>query len=298
MRIPNNLFSERLTSQLQSLSSKQSKLQEQAATGQRITNPSDDPQAVTRVLQIQSEKQQVSQFHRNNQHATQISEVSFSALDQIKNVAVRSSELATLGNGITSPQAYQAYAAEANQQLEQALQLSNARSGGDYLLGGTKTDAPPVSATRDSAGKITAISYNGAATGAEFKIAEGGTISPFTTGTENQQVADFLNQLVSLRDGLQSANPTTIQALRPNIEASEDLLLNTLSGIGAKQTRLVAESSQNETRFSHLEKEIATATDADLAQVVVKLTQAQTAYQAALQSGAQILNTSLLDYLR
>jgi len=37
--------------------------------------------------------------------------------------------------------------------------------------------------------------------------------------------------------------------------------------------------------------------DADLAQTLVRLNQTQTAYQAAMQSGAQLLQSSLLDYL-
>jgi flagellin-like hook-associated protein FlgL len=47
-----------------------------------------------------------------------------------------------------------------------------------------------------------------------------------------------------------------------------------------------------------LEAGISQEADADLAQTIVQLTQTQTAYQAALQSGGQILSQSLLDYLR
>ena len=39
-------------------------------------------------------------------------------------------------------------------------------------------------------------------------------------------------------------------------------------------------------------------TDVDIAQSMVDLTKTQTAYQAALQAGAQVLRLSLLDYVR
>ena len=298
MRIPNNNFSETLVSQLQRLTVRQAQLQNQAATGQRITNPSDDPAAVARVLQLQAEKQQIQQFASNNGRAHDISQSSFSAVHQLKGISDRAGELSVLGTGVTSPDAFGAYAAEADQALEQALQVANTRYTGEHLFGGTKSDVPPFTATRDAAGKITAITYSGAASGAEFRISEGAKLSPFTKGAENQQFADFMNHMVSLRDALQSGSSSAVQAVRPDLETSENNFLVTLSDIGAKQTRLEADGSQNEARFAELENLTAAETDIDLSQVVVKLTQAQTAYQAALQSGAEILKMSLLDYVR
>ena len=296
MRVPNSSFSGTLVTQLQKLTAKQSMLHDQAATGQRITDPSDDPAAFTRVLQLQGEKQQIQQFAKNNNRAHDISQSSFTAIDQFKNLSDRAGELAVLGSGVTSSQGW-AYAAEVEQMIEQAVQYGNTQYSGEHLFGGTKSDVPPFSATRDVTGKITAVSYTGAAVGAEFRISEGANVSPFTTGAENQKLADFMNNLVSLRDALQSTSASAVQAVRPNLETSESDLLYTLSNIGAKQSRLEANSAQNDARFAELDKLTGAETDADLSQVVVKLTQAQTAYQAALQSGSQILNMSLLDYL-
>ena len=53
-----------------------------------------------------------------------------------------------------------------------------------------------------------------------------------------------------------------------------------------------------EARYTELEKLTSAETDADMSTTIVKLTQTQTAYQAALQVGAQVLRVSLLDYLR
>lgn len=297
MRVPNNSFSQTLVSQLQKLTVKQSKLHDEAATGQRITDPGDDPAAFTRVLQLQAEKQQIQQFSRNNNRAHDISVSSFAAFDSVKNLSDRAGELAVLGSGVTSTDGW-AYAAETNQMIEQALQFGNTQYSGEHLFGGTMSDVPPFTATRDLAGKITGVTYTGAATGAEFRISEGTKLSPFTNGAENQQVADFMNNLVSLRDALQSGSASAVSAVRPSLETSENELLVTMSSIGAKQTRLEADAAQNEARFTELEKLTGAETDVDLSQVVVKLTQAQTAYEAALKSGSQILQMSLLDYVR
>ena len=298
MRIPHNSFSGTLVSQLQSLTARQSALQNQVATGQRITDPSDDPAAIARVLRLQGEKREIQQFSRNNDRALNVSQSSFSAIEQLKHVSDRAGEMAVLGTGTTSQDAFRAYGAETDQMIEQALQTANVKYSGEHLFGGTKSDAPPFTATRNAAGRITAIAYAGAANGAEIRTSEGAKLSPFTSGAENQKLADFMNNLVGLRDALQSGSGAAVQAAQPALETSEDDFLVTMSGIGAKQTRLESDRSQNEARFVELEKLTSAETDADLASTVVKLTQAQTAYQAALQSGSKILEMSLLDYIR
>ena len=298
MRIPTNEFSSTLISQLQNLTGRQATLQNQIATGQRITDPSDDPAAIGRVLRLQGEKREIQQFARNNDRALNVSQSSFSAIEQLKEASDRAGEIAVLGVGTSGADALAAYAKEADQMIEQALQTANTKYSGEHLFGGTKSDTAPFAATRDASGRITSIAYNGAAAGAEIRISEGATLSPFTTGPENQKFADFMNNLVSLRDALETGTGAAVQAVRPAMETSENDLLVTLSGIGAKQTRLEAAQAQNESFFVELDRLTATETDVDIPSTVVKLSEAQTAYQAALQSGSKILGMSLLDYIR
>lgn len=298
MRIPTNNFSTTLVSQLQHLTGRQASLQNQVATGQRISDPSDDPAAIARVLRLQGEKSEIQQFSRNHDRAMNVSQSSFSAIKQMKEASDRAGEIAVLGVGTSGPQALQAYAKEADQMLEQALQTANTKYSGEHLFGGTKSSTAPFAATRDAAGRITAISYNGAANGAEVRISEGAKLSPFTTGAENQKLADFMNNLVGLRDALETGTGAAVQATRPSLETSENDFLVTLSGIGAKQTRLETDQAQNESRFQELDRLTSQEVDADIPSTVVELTQAQTSYQAALQSGAKILSMSLLDYIR
>ena len=46
-----------------------------------------------------------------------------------------------------------------------------------------------------------------------------------------------------------------------------------------------------------LEQRLANDLDIDLSQAIMQLTRVSTAYQAAMQVGAQLLNTSLLNYI-
>jgi flagellar hook-associated protein 3 FlgL len=283
--------------QLQQLFARQTILQGQVASGQRVTQLSDDPAAASRILALESQKQEMQQFSRNQGHATEISQSVFGSLSALKTISDRAGELGVLGGNSTSSDSYQAYAAEVNQLIEQAIQDGNTRLGTDYLFGGTKTDAPPFDVTRDASGNATAVTYNGAATAAQMQTSEGSLISPYTDGATNQKLGDFVNNLIALRDALTNQDPTGIQAAASTLHDSEDDLLVAISGIGAVQTRLEADGTQNSSRFNDLEKLISQDSDADLAQTLIKLQETQTAYQAALQSGAQVMQLSLLDYL-
>ena len=46
-----------------------------------------------------------------------------------------------------------------------------------------------------------------------------------------------------------------------------------------------------------LDRRLAQELDIDMSDAIMRLTRASTAYQAAMQVGAQLLNTSLLNYL-
>jgi flagellar hook-associated protein 3 FlgL len=298
MRIPNYTVSRTLVSRLQDLTARQAQLNQQATTGQRVTNPSDDPAAMGRVLNIQTEKTQIQQFSRNNDRALNISQSSFTAVEQLKKTSDRVSEISVLGSGTAGPDALRTYATEVNGLLDQALQIANTKYAGEHIFGGTRTDTPPFTAVRDANGHITSVSYVGAASGPEVRTSEGGKVEPFTDGAQNQQFADFINRIVVLRDALQTGDVGNVLAARPALDASEDELVVTIADIGAKQTRLETDRTQNAARFAELEKLMGAETDADLSEVLVELRQTQTAYQAALQSGSQALSMSLLDYLR
>jgi len=301
MRVSTSAFSQTLMSQLQRLGQRQAKLQNQVSTGQIITNLSDDPAAVGRVLNFETQTQQIQQYSRNNGTATALSKSTFAAVTGLKKLSDRAGELAVLGSSdTTSADSNKAYAAEVSQMLEQAVQTGNTKYNGSYIFAGTETATQPFvvdppGATGDA---ITSVSYKGGLNSASVQVAEGSSVTASTDGATNGQFADFINHLVELRDALKSQSSSGVSTVQTKLQTSEDNFLTTISGIGAVQTRLESTAAQNESRFSSLQSLISQDTDADIAQTMVKLTQSQTAYQAAMQSGAKIMQTSLLDYLR
>jgi flagellar hook-associated protein 3 FlgL len=66
---------------------------------------------------------------------------------------------------------------------------------------------------------------------------------------------------------------------------------------GSLQSQLKATSNLLSQQGLAVTSQISSQTDADLSQTLTEFSQAQTAYQAALQSGATVLQLSLLNYL-
>ncbi len=298
MRVPTNSASEAVITQIQKLALRQSQLQMQLATNQRIFLPSDDPSATGRVLKMEHERGQLAQFAKNASTALEISQASFAGLKGLKSISDRAGEIATLGTGTASPDALRAYAAEVNQLIEQALQTGNSKFRNDYLFAGTAVDTAPLTVTRNGDGEITAATYVGNSDQVSVPISESANIEPGTKGATNTGIRDMINNLVVLRDALASGDATAVTAARPALEQTEDLLVNSLSDHGAVQLRIEINQAQQQSRSDNLVGLISSEVDADLPETVVRLSQTSTAYEAALSSATRILQMSLLDYLR
>lgn len=297
MRIATHTISDNVIRQIQKLNTDQTRLQQQVSTGQRIHLPEDDPAATGRVLHLQTQQRQVTQWDRNASRAQELAQSSYSGLNSLKTVSARAGELSTLGAGSLGLDAMQAYASEAGQLIEHTLQVANAKFGEDFVFAGTAVDTPPFTATRDANGQITGVTYVGNNSTAGIALSESTVVSPLTNGTTNAGIADFLNQLIALRDSLASGDTATVRATQATLATSEDAIVNAIADNGGVQARIEAAEALHTGRATSLESLISHETDADLPSVIVKLKQTQSAYEAALQSGASIMQLSLLDYI-
>lgn len=298
MRIATHSISDSIVRQIQQLGTQQARLQNQVATGQRIFQPEDDPSGVGRVLNLESEARQLSQYARNADRALELSQATFSGLQGLKKISDRGTEIGTLGSGAESADALHAYSSEVRQLIEQALQLANSKLGNDYLYAGTAVDAAPFVATRDASGQITSVAYAGNDERTGIPLSSTSEITPNSSGETNLGIRDFLNNLIALRDGLAAGDHDAINSAQTGLIAIENDLVSALGENGGIQMRIEASKAQQVDLATSIESLVSKETDADLPSTIVKLTQTQTAYQAALQSAANIMRLSLLDYIQ
>lgn len=311
MRVATNSFTNSLVDHLNTLSARQTRLQTEAATGRRLISPEDDPAAMRRVLDLQAEGANVAQFQKNISFLTEKAGASYEVMRGLKRISDRVGEIATLADGTKSPEDLKILGNEVTQLIRQAVQFVNGKHRGDYLMGGTRSDQPPFVAAYDPEGRATAVTYLGNADVPDVEVAEGSFIAAQTPGAnttgsgprglvgDSRFGADFFGHLISLQNHLLAGDTASIAATdRAALAADEENFIFHMGTNGAVQARLEAAGSIASQRALSVDGLVSKEADADLAETLVRLNQTQTAYTAALQSGATIMQRSLLDYLR
>jgi flagellar hook-associated protein 3 FlgL len=312
MRVSSSMFPNLLTQELGVLSQQLQKLQTASATGQKIREPEDDPSAVQQVLNMQTESGALQQYQSNISTLQATATAAGSAVSGLQQIVTRLSDIATsAGAGTISQQDLDSYATEVNQLLNEAVSTANTQYNGEYLFGGTINNKPPFVATTDSNGQITSVAYEGNTSTASAEIAQGVTVSVVSPGantsgsgaggliTDSRTGADLFAHMISLRNDLTSGNVTAVTSTDlPSLQADEQNQILYSTNINVTEGRLSTATTAAQNQQTSLTTLISNDADADLAQTITSLSQAQYAYQAALQSGATILKQSLLDYLQ
>ena len=311
MRVTSNAFPDTLVRQLARLNERQNRLQNQAATGQRIQTLAEDPAAARRTLGIQSESRAVGQYRKNIATLQENVTITFGVMKGLKKISDRANEIAVLADGTRSPAELQILAGEVTQLIRQGVQLANSQHRGDYVFGGNRTDRAPFVLEADANGVATGVTYRGDSSASEVEIASGETMSVQHVGANSsgsgpqglisdpRSGADFFNHLISLHKNLMAGKTDEIRAVDlRGLQRDEDNFISHFARQAALQSRLEATDTMARLRSDTLEKQVSQEVDADLAETIVRLTETQNAYRAALQSAGTILNQSLMDFIR
>ncbi len=306
MRVTAASFGNDFRTQIAKLAERQMRVQRQIATGQRIDSPSDDPQAMRRVLDLRAELRVLNQYQDNIGKVRENSTVAYSSLNAMKKLNDRAGEIATMADGSKSTEALGAYGKEINQLLEEAVRLANTKHRDVYIFSGTNSTTATYSTTRDANGDITGVTWGGNSNTSKVDIASDSTVDSSHPAEGAQGIlknstngADFIAHLITLRDNLNSGNTTNIKSNGiANVKSDETNFINHFSNLGAIQSRLDTSEAITRHQASSIDPLVSNEADVDMADAFVRLNEIQNAYTAALQSGGTLLQTSLLDYIR
>lgn len=149
MRVSTSMVFDAGVRTINSQTAKLLQLQQQVATGRRIVNPSDDPVAAARVLELTQASDVVTQFAANRDNAQNSLALQESQLTGVGDLISRVRELAVQGgNGSYTRENRLAITAELRARFEELLGYANARDGnGKYLFSGFMGDTRPFDGT-------------------------------------------------------------------------------------------------------------------------------------------------------
>ena len=301
-RVTNNMMARALLGDVTSLTSRIARTQESISSGRQITNPSDDPLGTQRALGLRSAIEGSRQYQRTVNEATGWLETTDDALADITNIINRARELTVQGaSDSLGPSQREAIALEIDQLVKGVTETANATFQGTYIFSGTRTTTPPYA--------LGSTTYQGDTAGVVAR-----TIGPGVSVQINTRGSDLLGSGTAAADGkvlatlqniaahLRSSVPADRNALRNgdlrDLSTNLDQVSQARATVGAVMSRLDAAKERLGDVELTTTKLLSETEDTDLAKAILELTNHQTVYQAALRSGAQIIQPSLLDFLR
>ena len=306
-RITSSMTTRSLLSDINDVAVRQDATRRQMSSGKQITKPSDDPYSAARAMSLRTDLPGIKQHERNVQEAQSWMSVTDTTLGSITDLAQRARELVVQGATDTLPQTSRnAIADQIDQLIAGMKQEENATYDGRYVLGGSRTNTKPYDATLQTtaAGVTPNDAYAGDAASQLREIGPGVTLAVNVRGDEvlggtPGATGNMLGVLRDIATHLRAGDTQTLgNADLKAISGQIDNALAVRARVGAGMNRLDTASS----RLAQIEESatsmLSDTEDADMAKVLTQYSTQQAVYQSALQAGARIVQTSLLDFLR
>ncbi len=148
--------------------------QEQVSTGKRVLNPSDDPVAATRILNIQEDNAILSRYRSNITLGNNNLFEQEALLNNVLVAVQRLEELAIqAGDGALSNEDRIALSEETNEIYKQLISVGNSQNArGEYLFAGSQANQRPYALQPDGS-----VVYQGDVSEREIEIAGGSFVS-------------------------------------------------------------------------------------------------------------------------
>lgn len=305
MRITNSTLSTNFLRNLSRNLKQMEKYQSQLSSGKVVSKPSDNPMLVSKIMDLSNNIMQNKQYKTNIQDTIGWVETQDNALGGVTAVLHRLKDLVIYGaNGTLADTDRQAIRDEVSMQAQQLKDILNTNFDGRYIFGGQKTKEPPFKVELDVSDKLK-LTYKGDESNISREISQGVTVDLIADGSRITNASDantkdlgvLIQNIMAAMEPGGDTNSLSGELLG-DIDKHLDNVIRVRSSVGAISNRLEAAQSRNESENLNLSKLLSEKEDIDIAEKYMEYSVMKTVYQASLSVGAQILQPSLLDYLR
>lgn len=327
MRVTNKTLTQSYINNMQSNLGSLYKYHNQLGTGQEVNRPSDDPYRTVKAIGLKHVLTQNAQYKKNIEDAKGWTDMTDTCMQEMLTIMNRFKGLITQSGGVlSSEESLKSIAAEIDQDIERVAQVGNTAYNGRYIFGGFATDVPPFLMDKD----LNLMTSNIAS--------EGGTVPDAdSVGTVVKEIAPSIDLPINItgirvQNGDDQAAPPvdtlgeTMQKVyntiyqpqkTPNYstEAGSDFqdqldyatkeidrhfsnMTSIAAEVGAKQNRLESALARNEAQKLATTELLSNTIDIDYVDKITEYNSVSNIYDAALASGAKLIQLSLVNYLR
>jgi len=276
------------------------KLQNQLTSGTTISKPSDSPTGTNTSLITRKAIAGADQYSRNITDGTTFLDATDSALqDMLSQVRrVRDLTVQALNGGSANDETRLAISTEVSGIRESMLGQANQVVQGRPIFGGVTSGNKAYNDDGSYAGL-------GGANGIDVqpltrRVSDVETIRVDLTGAEAFGDPASGKDLFSVVKNIAAnvGDPTALAGDLADLDQVYNGLLGAAADVGTRATRMETAASVNTSQSLNLETQRAATEDVDLPKTIMEMQMQQTSYQAALQVTAQMLQPTLLDFLR
>ncbi len=273
----------------------------QLSSGKKVVYPSDDAVIATRASNIDSRIREIEQYKRNVDHVSNVINSYDSISQEISAIYQRMRELLVeAANGTNSKDERNAIADELEGMMDHLASIANTQVGGEYIFAGVKTDQPPVQKVNGDWEIVLPREADESRSldilGMKFKY--GLTVNDIFRTDSGENVFQVMKNVINKLRKNDSDVETYISnvGLR-DVSYLEKRSMESFAKIGAMSRTLELMGKRigdlNYFFTEYLSKE----QDADLTEVVTRLSMQNAVLQAGLKSGAMVLQKTLVDFV-
>ena len=304
------MISGRITTQmttasvLSSINNEQDQLattQEQLSTGLSINQPSDNPYGASLAIQLKNDMASLGNYNSSITDGTAWASAADTSLQNVMSSLQRAQELTVqAANGTESSTDLSSTADEIYQLADAIKQEANTQYNGQYIFSGTASNTQPYS-------NSTGDTYQGNTAAVTRQIGPGSTlqvnvdISSVLGSGSSANDGKLLDTLRSISADLRSGNSAAVADLSTNqltnLQNSLSSLTQVQANVGATQNRLTLAGDRITWLQNNDTQALSNDDDVNMAQAMTTFSNEQTAFTAALKAGANIVQSSLMDFL-
>ncbi|MNW45370.1 Flagellar hook-associated protein 3 [compost metagenome] len=198
-------------------------------------------------------------------------------------------------NGTLDAQQRGTISSEIKQLKEQMVTIGNSTYNGRYLFNGQKTDQPPYTIATASSDKTDAGLFY-------LNVSPSVKVPVSITGEIVFGQADSTNNVFKVLDELSTALDTNtvsgISSSVDKIDAAVDHMMISWAEVGARMNRFELMENRIASEQVSLQEQRSNVADVDFSEAIMNLKMKENVLQAALSTGARVMQTSLVDFIR
>lgn len=288
--------------QMQDVQAQIAKTQGQLATGTKLGNPSDNPDANASVQRLQSAISRQTSYSQSltqadNRLAAQETNISGSSgvLIRIKELTLQAANATVSSSGRVN------ISTEIKSLRDQLLAMANARDeSGNFIFGGARTGSQPFAANAQGQ-----INYTGdqsqveVAIGDQSRVAVGGVGSQvFTSVVRDKTGVGFFQALADLATAVQNGDSANIQRGIGEVDAMHAGVSHAIAQVGTNRSSIEQQQGVIDATSLRLQTTLSGIKDTDYTVAATDLQKQMLSLQAAQSSFAQTAKLSLFDYIK